>query len=184
MAIIRSGAGQGPAYADRPGLRYVQLWWACSKAIVEDENPDLLETPHEAPVSTGRLHVVLIFGWGQGSVDDRGEVAPVRCPNCHNDVFLHLVRSTKEVSLYFVPVMPYGTDEYLVCRVCGHGLHVALEHQSAVEGMRAATLLFREGRITEPDYRARTDRFWQSMGVSLEAGAIPRPAPPARRPAP
>ena len=88
---------------------------------------------------SAEAHVVLIFGWGQGSVDDRGEVAPVRCPNCHNDVFLHLVRSTKEVSLYFVPVMPYGTDEYLVCRVCGHGLHVALEHQSAVEGMRAAT---------------------------------------------
>ena len=118
--------------------------------------------------------MVLIFGWGQGSVDDRGEVAPVRCPNCHNDVFLHLVRSTKEVSLYFVPVMPYGTDEYLVCRVCGHGLHVALEHQSAVEGMRAATLLFREGRITEPDYRARTDRFWQSMGVALASRRHPR----------
>ena len=117
--------------------------------------------------------MVLIFGWGQGSVDDRGEVAPIRCPNCHNDVFLHLVRSTKEVSLYFVPVMPYGTDEYLVCRVCGHGLHVALEHQSAVEGMRAATLLFREGRITEPDYRARTDRFWQTLGVALPSGAIP-----------
>jgi hypothetical protein len=126
--------------------------------------------------------VVLIFGWGQGSVDDRGEVAPIRCPNCHNDVFLHLVRSTKEVSLYFVPVMPYGTDEYLVCRVCGHGLHVALEHQSAVEGMRAATLLFREGRITEPDYRARTDRFWQTLGVALPSGAIP--AASAAGPAP
>jgi hypothetical protein len=115
-------------------------------------------------------------------VDDRGEVAPIRCPNCHNDVFLHLVRSTKEVSLYFVPVMPYGTDEYLVCRVCGHGLHVALEHQSAVEGMRAATLLFREGRITEPDYRARIDRFWQTMGVALQTGTIS--AAGAARPAP
>ena len=124
--------------------------------------------------------MVLIFGWGQGSVDDRGEVAPVRCPNCHNDVFLHLVRSTKEVSLYFVPVMPYGTDEYLVCRVCGHGLHVALEHQSAVEGMRAATRLFRESRITEPDYRARTDRFWQSMGVALATDAIPAGGPVAQ----
>jgi hypothetical protein len=117
--------------------------------------------------------VVLIFGWGQGSVDDRGEVAPIRCPNCHNDVFLHLVRSTKEVSLYFVPVMPYGTDEYLVCRVCGRGLHVAPEHRSAVEGMRAATLLYRQGRISEPDYGARIDRFWLTMGVALPAGAIP-----------
>jgi len=144
----------------------------CSKATDEDENPRSARAAARMPAD-GRPDVVLIFGWGQGSVDDRGEVAPIRCPNCHNDVFLHLVRSTKEVSLYFVPVMPYGTDEYLVCRVCGHGLHVALEHQSAVEGMRAATLLYRQGRITEPDYRARIDRFWQTMGVALPAGDIP-----------
>lgn len=117
--------------------------------------------------------MVLIFGWGHGPVEDRGDVAPVRCPNCHNDVFLHTVRSTKRVSLFFVPVMPYGTDEYLVCPICGHGLQMALGHQSAVEGMRAATSLFRAGRITEPDYRARTDAFWQAMGVGSQAGAPP-----------
>ena len=117
--------------------------------------------------------MVLIFGWGRGPVDDRGDVAPVRCPNCHNDVFLHKVQSTKRVSLFFVPVMPYGTDEYLVCPICGHGLQIRLEHQQAVEGMRAATSLFRAGRITEPDYQARTDAFWRLIGVALPAGAIP-----------
>ena len=117
--------------------------------------------------------MVLIFGWGRGPVDDRGEVAPVRCPNCHNDVFLHKVRSTKRVSLFFVPVMPYGTDEYLVCPVCGHGLEIPLQHQSAVEAMRATTAVYRAGRVPELDYRARTDAFWRSMGVALPAGALP-----------
>ena len=117
--------------------------------------------------------MVLVFGWGHGPVEDRGEVAPVSCPNCHNDVFLHKVRSTKRVSLFFVPVMPYGTDEYLLCPVCGHGLQISLAHQSAVEAMRVATSAFRAGRITEPDYRARTDAFWQLMGVALPVGAIP-----------
>jgi hypothetical protein len=116
--------------------------------------------------------VVLIFGWGHGPVEDRGEVVPVRCPNCHNDVFLHKVRSTKRVSLFFVPVMPYGTDEYLVCPVCGHGLQIALEHQSAVEAMRAATSAYRAGRIREPDYRNRSDAFWRTIGVALPGGAV------------
>ena len=80
--------------------------------------------------------MVLIFGWGGGPVDDRGEVAPVRCPNCHNDVYFHQIHSTQQVSLFFVPVMPYGTDEYLVCPVCGHGLEIPLQHQSAVHAMR------------------------------------------------
>jgi len=128
--------------------------------------------------------VVLIFGWGRGPVDDRGEVAPARCPNCHNDVSLHEINSTKRVSLFFVPVMPYGTDEYLVCPICGHGLQIRPEHRSAVEAMRLATLAFHAGRISGPDYRSRTDSFWQSMGVALPAGAAPvaggSPPPAAR----
>jgi hypothetical protein len=128
--------------------------------------------------------VVLIFGWGRGPVDDRGEVAPTRCPNCHNDVVLHEIHSTKRVSLFFVPVMPYGTDEYLVCPVCGHGLQIRPEHHTAVAGMRAATGAFRAGSITPVDYRARTDYFWQSMGVALPAGSPTATAGPDHGPPP
>ena len=122
--------------------------------------------------------MVLVFGWGHGPVEDRGEVAPLRCPNCHNDVFLHKIRSTKRVSLFFVPIMPYGTDEYLVCPVCASGLQISLAQQSAVDAMRTATAWVRAGKITEPDYRARTEAFWRLMGV---ARPTPEPvrAPPA-----
>ena len=54
--------------------------------------------------------MVLIFGWGGGPVEDRGDVAPIRCPNCHNDVYFHHIHSIRQVSLFFVPVMPYRTD--------------------------------------------------------------------------
>jgi hypothetical protein len=116
--------------------------------------------------------VVLIFGWGHGPVDDRGEVVPVRCPNCHNDVLLHEIRSTKRVSLFFVPVMPYGTDEYLVCPICGRGMQIRPGHHSVVVAMRAATSAFRAGTIPEADYRIRTDAFWRSIGVALSSDAL------------
>jgi uncharacterized protein YbaR (Trm112 family) len=116
--------------------------------------------------------VVLIFGWGGGPVQDGGEVAPVRCPNCHNDVFLHKIRSTKQVSLFFIPVMPYRTDEYLVCPVCRNGLQIPLGHQSAINAMRGATMAFRAGQITEPDYRARADAFWRTLGVALPIASL------------
>jgi hypothetical protein len=35
----------------------------------------------------------VILGFGPGRQDDLGEVAPSVCPNCHNQVFLHYVRS-------------------------------------------------------------------------------------------
>ena len=117
--------------------------------------------------------MVLIFGWGNGQAEDHGEVVPVRCPNCHNDVLLHEIRSTKRISLYFVPVMPYGTDEYLVCPVCGRGLQVRPEHRAAVDAMRAATTAMRHGSLSEPVYRTRIDGFWRSMGVTLAGGPLP-----------
>jgi hypothetical protein len=54
---------------------------------------------------------VLLFGFGPGKAEDLGEVAPIVCPNCHNEVLLHYVRSKKSVRLSFVSVVPYGTDE-------------------------------------------------------------------------
>ena len=68
---------------------------------------------------------MVIFGFGRDQSDDQGEVAPGVCPNCHNQVFLHHVRSKKHVSLYFVPVVPYGTEDYLVCPICSRGLQLS-----------------------------------------------------------
>ena len=48
--------------------------------------------------------MVLIFGWGAGQAQDFGEVAPTTCPVCHNEVFLHHVKSDKSFSLYFIPL--------------------------------------------------------------------------------
>ena len=114
--------------------------------------------------------MVLIFGWGGGPVQDRGDVAPIRCPNCHNDVYFHHIHSTRQVSLFFVPVMPYRTDEYLACPVCRQAMQIPPAHLSAVLAMHATTAAFRAGTITGPDYRARIDAFWQSMGIAVSAG--------------
>ena len=37
--------------------------------------------------------MVIIFGWGRGEAQDRGEVVPTVCPNCHNQVYLHEIQS-------------------------------------------------------------------------------------------
>src|SRR4029077_5652454 len=95
--------------------------WVCSRIT-----PYHLQGVNRgADTSASITRMVVIFGFGPGSPDDQGEVAPCVCPNCHNQVFLHHVRSKKSVRLYFVPVVPYGTDNYLVCPVCSQGLQVS-----------------------------------------------------------
>ncbi len=127
--------------------------------------------------------MVVIFGWGAGEAQDLGEVAPVTCPNCHNHVFLHHIRSQKRVSLYFIPLVPYGTDEYLACPICRHGLPLKPGHQGAVNEMRASTSLFRRGALNQAFYQSRVEQFWATFGVAPSGQQVLHPAPTIPSPA-
>jgi hypothetical protein len=122
--------------------------------------------------------MVVIFGFGPGSPEDQGEVAPCVCPNCHNQVFLHHVRSKKSVRLYFVPVVPYGTDDYLVCPVCSRGLQVSGAQLRHVRSMSGATASFRAGRLPQARYMAQAERFWRQLGVNPAGQQVLTPARP------
>jgi Short C-terminal domain len=134
--------------------------------------------------------MVVIFGFGEGKHEDLGEVAPAVCPNCHNQVFIHHVRSKKSVRLYFVPVVPYGTNDYLVCPICSWGLQVSQAQLPSVRSMTSTVASFRAGRLAEGPYLAQVEKFWRQLGVSpagqqvVAAGPAPAgPVPPAPVPA-
>jgi hypothetical protein len=128
---------------------------------------------------------MVIFGFGPGKQEDLGEVAPAVCPNCHNQVFLHHVRSKKRFSLYFVPVVPYGTDDYLVCPICSRGLQLSSAQLPAIRSMSGATGSFRTGRLAEAPYMAQVERFWRQLGVNPAGQQLLTPARPgAAAPAP
>lgn len=128
--------------------------------------------------------MVVIMGWGGGRTQDLGPVAPATCPNCHNSVYLHQVRSDKQFSLYFVPLASYDNNEYLACPICQHGLALPPGQQSRVLNMRAATASFRQGHVPEAYYRQTVEAFWQAMGVNPNGQQVVRgpaevpPAPP------
>jgi hypothetical protein len=132
----------------------------------------------------GRM--VVIFGFGRGKGEDQGEVAPAVCPNCHNQVFFHHVRSKKSVSLYFVPVVPYGTDDYLVCPVCSRGLQISRQQLPHLRTMAGAAASFRAGRLSQAQYMAQVEGFWRQFGVNPAGQQLftaagpggPAPVPP------
>ena len=127
--------------------------------------------------------MVLIFGWGGGKSQDFGEVAPTTCPVCHNEVFLHHVKSDKSFSLYFIPLATYGSDEYLVCPICHNGLQLDPGKRGAVGVMRANTQAFRQRTMTLEAYRPLVDRFWRELGLDALGTQVLRPTatvpPPA-----
>ena len=120
--------------------------------------------------------MVVIFGWGSGEAQDLGEVAPVTCPNCHNQVLLHHIRSDKRVSLYFVPLASYGTNEYLSCPICRHGLQIEPGNHEAVERMKSATRVFRSGALSTGLYQSQVEAFWLRLGVAPSGQQVVQPA--------
>ena len=120
--------------------------------------------------------MVLIFGWGAGKAQDLGEVAPTTCPICHNEVFLHQVKSDKSFSLYFIPLASYGSDEYLVCPICHNGLQVDPAKRPAVGRMRASTQAFRRRAMTLEAYQPMVDQFWRELGVDPSGAQVLRSA--------
>ncbi len=122
--------------------------------------------------------MVVVFGWGDAKAQDFGEVAPANCPQCHNDVFLHRIRSEKQFSLYFIPLGSYRKDEYLVCPICHFALQIEAANNTAVERMRAMTASFRQGRADPSFYEASVATFWTSVGRNTTGRQIvwpPRP---------
>ena len=111
--------------------------------------------------------MVVIFGWGSGEARDLGEVAPLACPNCRNQVFLHQIHSDKRVSLYFIPIMPYGSNEYLACPICRAGMELGPQHRAVVDTMRIGTRIFRQGGMDPGRYQAQVDQFWGTMGIGV-----------------
>ena len=128
--------------------------------------------------------MVVIFGFGPGKQEDLGEAVQTVCPNCNNQVVLHHVRSKKSVRLYFVPVVPYGTDDYLVCPICSRGLQLSRTQLPHVAPMKRATASFRAGRLSEADYAAKTDLFWRAMGVNVAGRPVTPGSPAAAAPVP
>jgi len=131
--------------------------------------------------------MVVIFGWGAGKAQDLGEVAPTTCPNCHNQVFLHHIKSDKKISLYFVPLVKYGSDEYLACPICKSGVQIQPAQRQAVVTMKGTTSAFRRQLIPLAAYQPQVDQFWRGIGVNptgqqvlQPAATIPPPAPTAQ----
>ena len=159
---------------DTPGAGGpAQRGWAINRPIY---HPPAGEAPDACRCLYGRM--VVIFGFGPGKQEDLGEVAPAVCPNCRNQVFLHHVRSKKSVRLYFVPVVPYGTDDYLVCPVCSRGLQLSAPQLPHLRPMADAVRSYRTGRLGEAQLMAQADRFWRQLGVNPAGQQVLAPPPP------
>ncbi|MBI1332246.1 MAG: zinc-ribbon domain-containing protein [Armatimonadetes bacterium] len=62
-----------------------------------------------------------IFGWGRRTNKLRGTSANYTCSNCRNEVSFQLVETKKWYSLFFIPIIPYDSQNLMLCPICSSG---------------------------------------------------------------
>ena len=68
---------------------------------------------------------MLIFGFGRVRFKDMGADRPVVCENCHNEVQYRFLEKKTWFTLFFIPIIPYGSAKLVVCPVCNYGVEMA-----------------------------------------------------------
>jgi hypothetical protein len=97
--------------------------------------------------------MLFIFGWGRRTVNDKGPTLPLTCPNCGNERYWNLVNAKTWFTLFFIPVIPYNNDNYLLCPVCERGMELNSEQAERAKQLNGSTQAYLNKQITEEQYK-------------------------------
>ncbi len=100
-----------------------------------------------------------IFGWNHRTTQNHGAAYSNTCPHCKNEVDWQLIQITHWFTFFFIPIFPTDNDYFLTCPICSHGKQVFKEQIIELKKMIELTNSFREGKITEENWRKSVDQI-------------------------
>jgi hypothetical protein len=87
--------------------------------------------------------VFFIFGWNKKSAT-RGAVVESRCHHCRNHVSWHHFKITDWLELFFIPLIPFRSEHFLACGICGDAVKLTGEESRGVESLFRMTAAERD----------------------------------------
>jgi len=70
---------------------------------------------------------MIIFGFNRRINKNMGQRGPFECKNCHNLTYFTLILQRVFFTLFFIPVIPYETNRFLICGICNRGFKLTKE---------------------------------------------------------
>ena len=75
-----------------------------------------------------------LFGWGHRTVKNFGQTLIQKCHICSHTSHFSLVKTTDWFTIFFIPLIPYETKNYLECPVCKNAFE--LENENNIEKLK------------------------------------------------
>lgn len=98
---------------------------------------------------------MVIFGWGHQSLWSVGYVFKQTCGNCHNDGLWTLLRRTTWFTLFFIPVIPYKTEWWILCPTCQQGIELDSDQLAQLRPIAEANQMLSLGALSEKEHGER-----------------------------
>lgn len=76
------------------------------------------------------------------------------------------------VHFIFIPVFPYSIKYFLSCPVCQYGLTLDSEQTEKIKPLAESNQLLMDGKITEAEYKARTNQLGSGSPTPVEVEVI------------
>lgn len=97
----------------------------------------------------------IVFGWGRRTHTDHGPTLPITCPNCKNQTYWRYKHYRTWFTLFFIPVIPYESDHYLLCDICQKGITLNDAEQERAKILAGHTELYLRNQMPLDQYQAR-----------------------------
>ena len=109
-----------------------------------------------------------VFGWGMQTVKNLGEVSIYHCNHCNNDRpwTLHIRRTW--FTLFFIPIIPYSTQRFMICPICKNGVLLNQQQFNDLKAMAECNTDFNKNKITQEEY---SNRMSQLASVNSNANS-------------
>jgi len=80
----------------------------------------------------------IIWGFGKKTVKSYGLMPMRACGRCNNQIQCEILKVTTWFTLFFIPIIPYRTERFLVCPICRAAQEVAKEDFERLLAMLAS----------------------------------------------
>jgi hypothetical protein len=92
-----------------------------------------------------------IFGWNHQESTSYGPVEQHQCENCHNTEYWHLDKISKYFTLFFIPIIPYDSDNWFHCPICKYGIKLDKDEFQNYKSIAEINSAFLEKKISDED---------------------------------
>jgi hypothetical protein len=101
--------------------------------------------------------MLFVFGRGKRTHTDHVPTFAITCPNCHNQTHWRYQHHRNWFTLFFIPLIPYESEHYLLCDMCKQGITLENGEREHAKILAGYSKQYLEQQMSKAEYESRVN---------------------------